>query len=89
MQDALRELAVEWRTVTLALPAELDRALELVAARRGWTKKETVAWALCGRSEVRRELAQDAKYVQYASAPLGARAKTLKAFKERRNGGKR
>ncbi len=59
MQD-LSELAVEWRTVTLALPAELDRALELVAARRGWTKKETVAWALCGRAQIRAELAADA-----------------------------
>jgi len=55
----LNELVVEWRTVTLALPAEIDRALELVAARRGWTKKETVAWALTGRAAIRAELAQD------------------------------
>ncbi len=57
--STLEDLVVEWRTVTLALPANLDRALEIVAARRDWTKKETVAWALCGRAEVRAELAQD------------------------------
>ena len=56
------DLAVEWRTVTLALPAEIDKALEIVAARRGWTKKETVAWALTGRAAIRAELqASDGK----------------------------
>ncbi len=46
------------RTVTLAIPVALDRALELVAAKRDWTKKKVTEWALTGRGEVRREMAQ-------------------------------
>jgi hypothetical protein len=52
------------RTVTLAIPVALDRALELVGAKRDWTKKRVIAWALTGRGEVRKEMrsviAQDA-----------------------------
>jgi len=73
---------VEWRTVTLALPAEIDRALELVAARRGWTKKETVAWALTGRAELRREMQGEVERLQ--ARERGNHARALKV-----NGGKR
>jgi len=82
LSQALSEL-VEWRTVTLALPAEIDRALELVAARRGWTKKETIAWALTGRAEVRREMAQDGGIERLQARERGNHARALKV-----NGGR-
>lgn len=44
------------RTVTLAIPVALDRALERIGARHDWTKKRVVAWALLGRGTVRAEL---------------------------------
>lgn len=44
------------RTVTLAIPVALDRALERIGARHDWTKKRVVAWALLGRATVRAEM---------------------------------
>jgi hypothetical protein len=44
------------RTVTLAIPVALDRALERIGARHDWTKKRVVAWALAGRAVVRNEV---------------------------------
>jgi len=50
-----REAAPE-RTVTLAIPVALDRALERIGARHDWPKKKVVAWALAGRALVRNEV---------------------------------
>ncbi len=47
------------KTITIALAPEIDRALEVIAAKRGWTKKAVVAWALAGRAEVRMEMEQN------------------------------
>jgi hypothetical protein len=46
--------------VTFYLPRSMDKAIELFAARRGWTKSKACEWAWNRVAEVRGEMLQGA-----------------------------